>query len=46
MTDEFAPARENMIEQQIRPGVLDPRVLDVFRQCRGTNSRRRYRSVA
>lgn len=33
MTDEFAPARENMIEQQIRPWeVLDPRVLDVFRQ--------------
>ncbi|MCK9489871.1 MAG: protein-L-isoaspartate O-methyltransferase [Xanthomonadales bacterium] len=48
MTDDFALARENMIEQQIRPWeVLDARVLDVFRQVpRHLHVPAPYRSMA
>jgi protein-L-isoaspartate(D-aspartate) O-methyltransferase len=48
MTTELARARENMIEQQIRPWeVLDPRVLAVFRQVeRDRFVPAEYRNVA
>ena len=48
MTSDLARARENMIEQQIRPWeVLDPRVLAVFRQVeRHRFAPEAYRNVA
>ncbi len=48
VTDDYALARENMIEQQVRPwDVLDARVLDVLRQVpRHHFAPAPYRSVA